>query len=315
MRRSTGGSILILALWVLFFLAALTVASAGHVWAVLQAAERLQSRALARMTAGSAAAWAVAQIEKETSGDVPVTNRWDGVSADAWNRAPGRFALPTALLQAGREGSVYFMIPDEEDPFTGVIGEEGRLHLRPENRYRIKALFEYLEAGSGERVLLFPDTEPEDAELTGGQGAGYDRATYMSVEDLLLVDGMHAALFEKVAPHLTVYGSGDIINVNSASHAVLVAVLVATDEIEMAEAKRIADEIVAARGERGFSGEADFRARLPDLARLLRRGLGFYSTAFRGIASGRGTGIGENGLEIVFVWDTISGQYVLWRER
>ncbi|MFU8779578.1 MAG: hypothetical protein ACNA71_00965 [Kiritimatiellia bacterium] len=136
------------------------------------------------------------------------------------------------------------------------------------------------------------------------------------MEELLFVDGMDAALFEKLSPHLTVYGSGTFINVNSASRAVLVAFLL-ENPLAAANAELIADQIIAARKDRGFAHRDDFYTRLPEVPRewgLDRQGLDFSSTAFRGIGVGMGVG-GIPGLEIVFVWDTIARQYVLWRER
>ncbi len=320
MKRSPTGSILILALWVLFFLASLTVAAAGHVWAVLQAAERLQDRVLGHMQASSAAAWAVAVIEEHTREAANGTNGWDGVAANAWNRDTQAFSMPAPSRgDPVPQGRVYFSHPDAEEVLGGVVGEEGRLHLNLGSRDRLHALFAYVGGDQGARLAnrLFGSTDGSYGGLTGGHEDAYDRAVFQAVEDLLLADGIDEALFADLEPHLTVFGVGNLLNVNSASRAVLVAFLMSTDEVEgVSNAEAIADEILAARQQRGFRDSADFRARLPGLpSGLLGRGLTFSSTAFRGVAVGAGMEHAQTGLEIAFVWDTIMRQYVVWRER
>ena len=315
MLREREGSILILALWVLFFLAALTVAAAGHVWAVLQAADHLQSRVTARMEATSVAAWSVAVIEEHMQGGSE-TNIWDGASADAWNRDVSLFVLPREIQ---RGGSVHFTVADEEEPYGGIVGEEGRLHLNNRSPQYLQALFAYLGGEAGAQVAreLFQVSADGDAGLTGNGDEAYDRHWFYSVEDLLLVDGVDADLYARIAPHVTVYGKGDSINVNSATHAVLVVYFLSTDDPELAEnAETLAEEIIAARQERGFVGRDDFEERFPALGRRVwaRGPLGVASTAFRGVAVGRDAS-GETEREIEFVWDTISRQFVLWRER
>jgi len=321
MRRLQGGSILILALWVLFFLAALTVAAAGHVWAVLASAERLQDRALAYMQAHSAAAWAVAVIEQQHRETGEGTNHWDGLSPDAWNRDAARFRVPLSGDESGAEqrGEVYFAQAGEDVLLPGVTGEEGRLDLNRASRDRLHALFAYVGGARGDAlaVQLFGPASPLHGGLTGGGEQAYDRPTFLAVEDLLLVEGMDDALYEVLAPHLTVFGGGTLLNINCASRAVLVAFLFSTGQWEtLTDAEVLADAILAERTIRGFSDSADFRARLPEVpGELLGRGLDFASTAYRGIAVGPGMGRTETGLEIEFVWDTIARRYVLWRER
>ena len=313
------GSILILALWVLFFLAALTVAAAGHVWAVLQAAERLQSRALGRMEAASVAAWTVAVLEEYIQAE-NTTNVWDGVATDAWNRDPRLFSLPSQGLPSRSEDpAVYFMLPDTDDIFGGILGESGRLHLNRHNPEMLKHLFAYVGGEPGAQVAqrLFAVRESGGAGLTGRGNGSYDRIVFRTVEDLRMIEGVDADLYAKLAPHLTVYGGKNVINVNSATRAVLVAYFVSTDDPEMVRnAEELADQVILERRDRGFMDREDFLSRMPDVERgIWARGpMGVVSTAFRGIAVG-GEGSTGAGMEIEFVWDTITRQYVVWRER
>ncbi|MFU8779579.1 MAG: hypothetical protein ACNA71_00970 [Kiritimatiellia bacterium] len=173
MKRS--GSILILALWVLFFLAALTVAAAGHVWAVLQAAERLQTSVQSRLQASSMAAWAAAVIEdhvgmQDADGG---TNRWDGVADNAWNRDPVLFRLPFDHHRddGELEARLYFTLPDDDTVFGGVIGEQGRLHLNEGHPFWLRSLFGYVGGETGAQVArsLFGAGVAGDGELTGSE--------------------------------------------------------------------------------------------------------------------------------------------------
>ncbi len=319
MMQRKQASILILALWVLFFLAALTVAAAGHVWAVLQAADRLQSRVLARMEAASVAAWAVAVLEEQIHPDYS-TNIWDGVCADAWNRNARLFHLPReGLVVRPVEQTVYFTMPDEQEYYTGIVGESGRLHLNLHNPELLKQLFLYVGGEAGRQVAqnLFEGAGGGGAGLTSGGNDSYDRPVFRSVEDLRMIEGVDADLYARLAPHLTVYGRADVINVNSATRAVLVAYFVSTGDTEMVRnAEELADQIITARKERGFLSRADFKTRMPDIKRgtWARGPMGVASTAFRGVAVG-GEELPGAGMEIEFVWDTVAGQFVLWREK
>jgi type II secretory pathway component PulK len=319
MKRGTDGSILILSLWVLFFLAALTVASAGHVWAVLHAAERLQERVAARLAAGSAAAWAAAMIEDLENRQDRATNLWDGASADAWNRDEDLFLVRGAGGALPGRGRVYFALPGEDVRHAGVLGEEGRIHLNRGHPDWIRNLFAYVGGEQGRLIAeqLLSRPRESDVGLTEYGANAYNRASFGAVEDLLLVEGVDAVLYDRIAPHVTVFGRGDRINVNSASRSVLVAHLLSRGGLyPEAEAERIADAVVSARSQRGFEGSEDFRARLDGVpGDILSMGLGVISSkVFRGIAVGGGEP-GPAVLEIEFVWDRESRRFVFWRER
>ncbi len=313
-KSERSASILILTLWVLFFLASLTVAAAGHVLAILRGAERLQERVIGRVDAWSAAAWAASVIDAQLAGDGLATNRWDGVSSSSWNRDAEAFALP-GDFQIGGHAGLRFSVPGEASGMVGVIGEEGRVHLNGAPVELLRHLFAYL---GGERAALLADSlflqQGEDG-LTQDAQSGYDRIIYRSVDDLRLVEGMDPGLFEQMADHLTVYGRGSLVNVNAAPEAVLVAVLLHSG-LDTARAEQIAATIVVDRMVRGFESRSDFEERIEgiDPGFSVQNRLTVRSTAFRGIASG-GRDATVAGLEIEFVWDTVTGQYVMWNER
>ncbi len=320
MLRGNKGSVLIVALWVLFVLAALTVAAAGHVWTVLQAAERLQSRATARMDAKSSAAW-VAAVLREQLHNADENESWDGVSVDAWNRDASLFVLPREWQRhRGDAGTVSFAMPGEDRRYAGVIGEEGRLHLNRDDPDLLRNLFVYFGGETGLQVAnaifrVIPTQDDNDS--SGSDAERYDRTFFQTVEDLRMVDGIDAAFYAKLSPHLTVYGKGKAVNVNSATHAVLVAYFMGSDDPGIVEnAAVFADQIITARAEQGFVGREDFKERIsgvtPGTWELGPMGVG--STAFRGKAIGVDDA-GNVAMKIEFVWDTTIDQFVLWRER
>jgi hypothetical protein len=315
--KNRTGSILLLTIWVLFFLAALVVASAGHVRSVLLAAERLQFRVSARMEAASVAAYAAAVIEAQFGRDQRGSAPWDGVASDAWNRDAVLFRLPGHDDRQGQP-RLYFSIPGEDVVFQGIIGEEGRIHLNEARRSLLGALFAHAAGEQGLRVArtLFGLNQPDvDGRLTEVEGTEYDRPVFNAVEDLFLVEGMDGDLYGKLAPHLTVHGKGDVINVNSASRSVLVSLML-DDPATDGDAENLADRIIMARREQGFRYWTDLISRVPEMpGGADRRRYGFASSAFRGVAFGGGEDAGQSGLEIEFVWDTDARGFALWRER
>lgn len=315
MRKRQSGSILILSLWMLFFLAALTVASVGHAVSVLQTARHLQSRVAARMDAVSTASLVAAVIAEQIHDNDGETNVWDGVAADAWNRDESLFVQPSEMARdRGEVQPVYFTMPEEET-YGGVVGEGGRLHLNANSPDVLRQLFRYVGGDEGEAVArqLFHDRDETNLEEQNDDTK--ERPKFSAIEDLLLEDGVDTELFSGLLPHLTVYGDGAVLNINSATRPVLVAYFMAYGEDDVRDAESIADALLAARAERSFESWDDFNERIDGVDRdMWSRGpMGVSSTAFRGIATGVDVS-GEVSLEIEFVWDGETGQFVLWRE-
>lgn len=345
LRRSRqAGSVLILALWVVFFLAALTLAIGAHVAAILGAASRLGDRAQAELQGAGAAAYAAALIMAQT-------NTWDGVQPDAWNRDP-------SLFRQVQLGDLYFSIGFDY-PVNGVLryhdgllGEESRVNLNLASVQRMSLLFEQL----GVAGRLPPETlaiaivqrrGDESERLTETAGNGYDfeqngesqsiGESLRSVDALLLIDGVDDALLETLRPYVTVYGSTRNANINAVPEPVLLSLAryVAGDDVRMqAAAAPLVRKIMQFRSDGHAFEKADGGASMQavleqhgltlegseiGLFRRLVNRMDVKSSLFRAtvrVLEGNHVGGDERPLgQLEFVWDSRLRQYVMWRER
>jgi len=336
-QMSAGGSVLILALWVVFFLAALTLATGAHVAAVLGAAERLTLRTRVQAEASGAAAYAAAVIMSQT-------NAWDGLPAKAWNRDERVFGNADV---SGVRFSVAFASPESGGTVrrTGVIGEEGRININRASP-RLLATFLTMAAGMG-----LPDAESlaaaivawrggSDEMLTGGEGSGYYSDTtggglskgrpLRSTEELLLIKGVDEDLFHRIEPFITVYGSG-LVNINAASATVLesLGVSLSGAAASGAAAASLAARIVRYREAGNAFEKAEYLAIRTALERFdpltgdegtvftaMAGALAVRSTSFGGTAYGGGEHAeGGPAVLVDFVWDAQTRRFVMWRER
>jgi type II secretory pathway component PulK len=332
------GSVLILSLWVVFFLAALSLAIGSHVASVFSAAERLSARVQARAAAAAGAAQAGAVIMAQT-------NTWDGVAEKAWNRDETLFK--DVPLADGGAFSVVFVTPDAAGGAVtniGVIGEEGKINLNTSHTNLLTALF-VTAGGLGDAeaqalcaALVAWRAEGDDERLTAGKESGYPAQTstggevaprsMAQVEDLLQIKGVDAALFARLRPFLTVHGAG-LVNINAAAPAVIEVLGKAVAAPESGGAVVSLVRKLTGFREAGLAFEkaeyATMRAALEQFAALagdegtvftaMAAMLTVQSTAFSGTAFGNGSSAGDPALQVDFVWDRQARRFVMWRER
>ncbi len=334
---TSGGSVLILALWVVFFLAALTLATGSHVSALLSAASRLSARVHAQAQAAAGAAYAAAIIQSQT-------NTWDGLPGSAWNRDDKLFH---DVDMDGIRFSLMFSYygPDGVESVNGVLGEESKINLNRAPRGLLSALF--MTAGS----LSLSDADAlavavahwrgdDDEQLTEEGGRGYYSQTaleslrsprlFESPDELLLVDGMDERLYGRLLPYVTVYGSG-LLNINAALPVVLEAlgVYAAGDGGKVLAAPVLAGRIVRYREAGNGFKEADYLSIRADLEGFepLSGDEGPLFTAMAGMLTVRSTAFagtvfgavpdaeGRYPMQIDFVWDSEKHRFAMWRER
>jgi len=302
------GSILILSLWALFFLAALALAIGSYVSANIMQAERLADRLVS-------SALAKAGAERSAMVALSNTNEWDGLSPEAWNNMPGEFG--DIELEGGRF-SVVYVTEKQEGHFEtnfGIIGEEGRVDLNEADTNVLTALIRKIDGDNSQIATAILDWRPDDQMLTGGAGSNY---YFQSVEELLLVEGIDTELFDKLSRYVTVYGSR-IVNINAADKVVLESLALGTGADES-----IADDIVDFR-EAGNSfkelGAAAIKNALYEFSGKQRAwgnmmpSLTIRSSSFRGTALGWLPGREKPDCGVDFVCDTDSGEFVYWREN
>jgi general secretion pathway protein K len=300
-----SGSVLILALWVLFFLAALAIAVGAHVSAGLRMAGTLKQDSRVYQAARAGVAHATLRVASNT-------NAWDGLGPAAWNGEEERFLA--VEVQPGVAFSVINVLPGPEGGAvtnSGPVGVNARLCINDFDERIFDALL-YRVAGiddGGALALRDAMTAYREAKaerlLTMQSGSAYaqspeqTRARFESLHELLQVEGVDAGLFQRVAPYVTVFG-GRRLNVNAAPVDLLQACVdaypAAAEAIERAVAARAAGEVLTGAGDVG------------PVAFLTVR-----SEAFEGVSIGYAA-TGAQEARIAFVVDT-EGRRLLWREQ
>jgi general secretion pathway protein K len=209
MRRASA---LILALWALFFLAALAVAVGSQVSGVLSLAGALRSRVIARSLACAGVEFA--------------RSEWRARGIEAVTNAPALFASRDEL--AGGAFSVSYEVVGADGTSAtncGVRAESEKLNL---NRARTTDLASLLVGKGGVApgvaeaiaAAIVDWRDPDSAPLTGGAEDQYystltdpyrcRNGPFGLVEELLLVKGVDAAVFARIRPYVTVYGEGAV---------------------------------------------------------------------------------------------------------
>jgi hypothetical protein len=319
-----SGSILILVLWVLFFLAALAVAVGSHVSASMTAAARLWERSTARSLAEAGAHQALFAVLCQT------TNSWDGLSPDAWNRDVKGFE--DRELGDGSFSVFYHTYDDKGTVVTnvGVMGEDGKLNLNYIDDETIKSALTLLISSVGKLPSAQADLissalearfKGGDEELTEGADSRY--YPMRNLAEFRMVEGVTSELFSRLAPYVTVYGKGNV-NLNCVSKPVMMALTqaYAGEGADRDACESLAMKIVEFSMSSGFRMASDIGTPPEDLgltnieASLFRNislgNLEMKSYAFSGIAVGHGDGLDSFSIE--FVCDSDSGAFVHWRE-
>lgn len=234
-RRSLGrgvvrGSILIVVIWaigLLGFLAA-SLASRG-VWA-LELSTRMHQQLETSYIAAGAIERALDMLESDT------TPQWDGFS-DLW--ATRRDGFADQVLGAGGFSIVYpHPTPEGKDgEIFGLIDEERFLNLNTAPEAVLNSLLRRTGGLNEDEAMMAAeaiedwrdkDQEPRPHGAESFYYLGLEDAyeskdgPFENVEELRLVRGMTPDVYERVAPLVTVFGSGQV-NINTADEPVLKA--------------------------------------------------------------------------------------------
>lgn len=133
------------------------------------------------------------------------------------------------------EGMISSRIEDENSKFNinSMVYSNGRLNEKAYHSFIRLLNVLGLDPGIADRVVdwIDPDKEPRvpDSE-NGSKNAHLD-----SVDEILLIPGIDRRSFDRLLPHITIYGSG-LININGAETPVLLSL---SDSIDEGMAKRI----------------------------------------------------------------------------
>lgn len=219
------GSVLILALWTLFFLAALAVAVNTRVAGMMR---------FARFTRNDRVAYDAARagVDQAMTALMTAPSEWDG-----WMNDEARFR--DARLGDGFFSVTYPRVFADGSvmPGYGLIGEEAKVNVNRAGRDLLTALFRGaggLDGAAASALALrildergdndaVSTKETEDRHGRGlKDGAVRSVGPFESLHELLLIQGMSPAVFERVRPYATLYGTGKI-NLNAAARPVLLA--------------------------------------------------------------------------------------------
>ena len=329
-RQHPSGSVLILALWALFFLAALAIAVGAHVSGCLNVAGRVQAETTAYYLARAGVESAVAVLNSDS-------NEWDA-STETW--ADGKSLFKDQAMGGGRYSLIYAATSASGEVVTnyGLTDEEQRVNIN-------KASVELLRAVVATAGGADPDTasrvaacivdwrDKDNNLLTGGAENDYYHSlspAYSShndelgsVAELMLVKGMDRDLFGKLEPYLTVYGSG-LINANTAGRVVLTSLALSVGVGDLATCRSLVDRMMAIReGGSVFRSKGEVAAwqqtgSLPPVEAMvfgrMAITLDVRSTCFRGAVQGEVEGQPVEQSRIVFVYDRKHKAKVHWYE-
>ena len=333
----SAGSVLILVLWSLFFLATLAVAIGTLVSANLSLVGALSSDSAAYYAARAGVERAIAEVMADT-------NDWDGM-VETWYDGGDEFEHS----EFGRASfSVLNTMTDNAGVVTtnfGLVDESGRISINRASQSLIEAMLRVAgdvreeDAGAVALAIIdwrdIDDLDGEDDVLTGGSESSYyaslgepyscRNGDFRLLEELLLVKGISESVFDRIRPSLTVYGSGKV-NINTADRVVLRCIAMRwTDESDTAssllkkiEAFRESGNVFEPSGESDLVGTLDeFNELNNDERELLAKmewSVQFKSTFFRGVVEAwTGDRRAADG-RIEFVFDKERGEKVYWHE-
>jgi type II secretory pathway component PulK len=273
------GSILILALWVIFMLALLAVAVGAYVDSRLTLARRLEQRLLAETAARTGIARSLILLKQDTNGWDSVSEPWADSRKDFSNVVCGAAVFSVCYevdLSGGGRGTNY-----------GVGDEQSRIDL---NLARVELLTTLMQevggmgAEAATRVaaaLHTASTKPVEnlpgvGEKTGWQDSRFKRGPFRSVGEIRWVTGMTEEAFLKIRDHVTVHG-GARVNLNTAGLGVL--------------------RTLAKRAGSGDSGSAGVESLAKKILQFRERGGIFKSYLGSGLVEALGPGAGLTGDE------------------
>jgi general secretion pathway protein K len=207
--HGSAGSVLVLALWTLFFLSALALAVAAYVGGGIGLASALKDDRIAYFAARAGVAQAIAIVVCDSNGWDALTEDWSD-SEDSFRDVAaedGRFTVSYA--QESKDGKTRIRY--------GLSDEESRINLNWDrtNRAVLMALLERagrVDAVKARRIAeaIIDWRDTDDQRLTSGAENAYYQALpgaykcgngpMKSVEELLLVRGVGADLFAALEP-------------------------------------------------------------------------------------------------------------------
>jgi len=240
MKHRKKGSILIVALWSLFFLSALAVAIGAYIYSELSLAGKLMGRTKMYYLANAGVKRAILEIDRDE------TDAYD-VLSDVWSNSRTAFDKIEA-------GDGIFTISHQASGDTlhaeeikyGLIDEERKININKVPHSVLKELFEITceitqdEASDIADSIIDWRDEDDEPRDNGAEDGYYSKlksgypckdGDFEILEELLLVRGVNQEKFDKVKDVITVYGEG-FVNINTARGLTLQALGMTEELVE-----------------------------------------------------------------------------------
>lgn len=252
---SSRGSALIMVIWVLGFLSVFTVVVNRQASQQLFMGRWIKERVILGAVSKAAVERAIVELEQDKIEIYDAFNETWGSNKDAFRE-----------IQFG--AGTYSVVCDQDlghDPEKtlryGVCDESGRVNLNKAGQDTLKNLFmaaiekieEKKAISLAQAVIDWRD--PDDAALEqGAESSSYRglrnpyvprNAPFESVEELSLVRGIDAAIYEKVKNYVTVYTGEGKVNFNTAPESVLRALGLSETLAKRVVAFRLGDDEIA----------------------------------------------------------------------
>lgn len=326
------GSVLIVVLWSLFFLAILALAINAYIWPQMEFSGRLLGDVRMRYLACAGAQRAIIETQ------IDATEDYDSLY-DSWSVNEGAFK--EAQLGSGSFSVVKHSSSSGSGSDYGLTDEESRININKASADVLKTLL-VKAAGVGEEDAegiadcIIDWRDKDDLPGKKGKEKSYyeflgepypcKNADFEVPEELLLVAGMTREIFDKIKEHITIYGDGAV-NVNTAG-------VMALSALGMDES--LAEKIVAFREEEQspeedgdapanvFTDASQVTSALnksgglsgDEISQLTRAAtmLGVKSDNFRGTAIGQTATEGRS-KKITFVYNRTDDMIKFWREE
>jgi hypothetical protein len=260
-NRNDGGrraSILLIALWALFILSGFAVILGFQVRQKMVLVKRLESRGKLYSIADAAVSIAAAEAKKYAKlENCSLKNLLSkGSSSKDISIADGfcSFVRPVPEPAGADQIAAY-----------GLIDEESKINI---NKADMRVLMFLMQAALGvddveaqELAASLIDWRDADSELSVPLGSAEDSyyrngkypyeakdAPFETLEEVCLVKGFNANIFEKLRNYITIYGSGRV-NINTAGRVVL---------LSLGFSPMMVDRVISARaGKDGVAGTED----------------------------------------------------------
>lgn len=332
-EQSKSGSVLILALWALFFLTSLVMAVGMHVSGNLILAAKLKTGMTAYYLANAGVERAIFEI-------VCDSNAWDDLT-ESWSGNEAIFKDISLVDCSFCVSYSYASLSGEAVTNYGVVDEERKININKASKALLKSLIETvgevdLITASEISSSIIDWRDENDEMLSGGAENSYymelsrpyscHNGEFQSLYELLLVKGVGHDLFSKLKQHLTIYGTGKV-NINTADPVVLKCLAESCGSADLSTCESLVMKIVRFRDAGNtfmkldisvIAGQLDEFVGLLSSERALLSGMmdavTIRSTCFHGVAGGKVTGQSMYESRIAFVFDRDRQMKLYWHE-